>query len=64
MGAVLDVVALEPFGGCGACDVEDLRRLSVGQPGVLDLLADFWGGTGLQMNARAHVLDGSSAVLC
>jgi hypothetical protein len=63
MGAVLDVVALEPFGGRGARDVEDLRRLAVGQPGVLDLLADFRGGTGLRMTARACVLDGSSAVL-
>jgi hypothetical protein len=41
-----------------------LKTFSVGQPGVLDLLADFRGGTGLWMNARAHVLDGSGAVLC
>jgi hypothetical protein len=53
----------EPFGGRGARDVEDLRRLAVGQPGVLELLAVFRGGTGLRMTARARVLDGSSAVL-
>lgn len=32
MGAVLYIVALEPFGRCGAGDVEHLGGLAIGQP--------------------------------
>ena len=51
MRPVLHVVPLEPFGNGGLSDIERLGRLAVGQAGILDLLADFWRGAGLRMNA-------------
>jgi len=46
----------------GARDVEYLGRLAVRQPGILEFLADFRGGAGLWMNARAHVLNDSGPI--
>lgn len=54
MGSVQTVwyiVPLEPLGGCGAANVEELGGLAVGQAGIFDLLADFWRGAGLRVNA-------------
>lgn len=63
VGAVLNIIALEPLSRRRARDVKDLGRLAVRQPRVLDFLLDFWRGTGLWMNAYAHGLGGSYAAL-
>src|SRR5471030_1045266 len=61
--AVLHVVAVDPLGGGGAGDVENLGRLAVGQARVLDLLPDLRCGAGLWMDACTHAVERPDEVL-
>jgi hypothetical protein len=54
IGTVLHVVALKPFGCRGTRNVEDLGGLTVGQPGVFDLLSNIWRGACLWMDGVTH----------
>src|SRR5471030_1935964 len=61
--AVLHVVAVDPLGGGGAGDVENIGRLAVGQARVLDLLPDLRCGACLWMNACTHAVERPDEVL-